>query len=1165
MAEFKPTAAQKAAIEARGSAVLVSAGAGSGKTKVLTERLMSYITAPVNPHDLDSFIIITFTKAAAAELRGRIMDELAARLASDPGNRRLRRQSALCPRAHIGTIHSFCASVLRENCHLLNMSPDFKIVDEERAQSMKEAALERVLEQHYARPEDYPGFKELADTAGAGRDDSRLAGIVLSLHEKMQCHARPEKWAEAQVELLSTPAKDVAETPWGQEVLSSARDNAAYWAEELERVIREMSAVDKISEAYSPSFCEAADGLRELSRSLTIGWDRARDCLPVKFPALGRVRNSPDPALSEMAKDRWNACKKAMARLEGVLASPSEKLLSEMAETAPAMKALLALTMSFDEAYSRDKKRNGLVDYSDLEHMAAKLLTNEDDSPTELARSISQSCTEVMVDEYQDVSRVQDSIFRAVSDEGKKLFLVGDVKQSIYRFRLADPEIFTSKYLSYRDAAAAAPGEAKRVILQDNFRSRREIIDCINSVFSLCMSRKLGDIDYDENAALKSGASYEGSVPAPELLLLELSKTEDGEEPPDKTVLEARLVGREILNLMSSGVEVDGRPLEYGDIAILMRSANAVGPVYRRELAAMGIPMATGQGGGFFTSLEVSGLMSLLAVIDNPHQDIPLIAVLRSPAFGFSADELTEIRSADRDSDFYGALRAAGEKNEKCRSFLALLEELRDISPEFSASELLWQLINRLDLLAVCSALPDGAQRRANLMELLELSGRFDSTAYRGLHRFVLWLRQLSEKGQEPGGGAASDSAVQIMTVHKSKGLEFPVVFLCDTARRFNRQDIKDCVLVHPELGLGSKLTDLKKHIEYPTLARNAIRLRIEREMLSEEMRLLYVALTRARERLIITAAVKKPGELIEKSAFGGTKPLSPEILSGASAPVNWLVSAALADGEEHLKIRVCQSETEEEELPAEIDTAGADEETRAELERRLSFVYPHRDAEELPSKITATELKGRDEEDEDALNIAPKRERRFRLPDFARASKPLSGAERGIATHLALQYLDFEKTGSIEEVRSEIERLKTLSFLSERDAEAVDAGAIFKLFSSELGERMRNADKLLREFKFSLLCDAGEIYGRGAGEELLLQGVVDCCMIEKGKLCIIDYKTDRVRNRAELRERVELYTGQIRAYAAALSRIFKMEVSESLLYFLSIGEIAEISSKDLQ
>ena len=1165
MAAFQPTASQKEAIETRGSTVLVAAGAGSGKTRVLTERLMGYVTDPENPADLDRFLIITFTRAAAGELRSRIMDELAERLAAEPGNRRLRRQSALCQRAQIGTIHSFCAALLRENSHLAGLSPDFKIVDEERAGSMKNAALERVLERGYQEPEAHPGFLQLADTVGAGRDDRRLAELVLTLHEKMQSHARPERWAQEQIRLLQSPAADAGETVWGREILNWARESCRYWSGELDRLMEEMAACGKIAAAYGDCIGQLGDYVRELGRCLELGWERSRSCFPFVNPKLGTLRNSPDPALSDRVKARREACKKSMERIEKALASSSEKLLGELRQSAGAMEALLQLALAFDREYTAEKRRCALVDYGDLEHLTAALLTDEEDRPTELARQLSLRYTEIMVDEYQDVNRVQDSIFRAVSREGKNLFLVGDVKQSIYRFRLADPGIFTEKYESYADWFAAQAAEPRRILLQENFRSRREILEGANAVFSLCMSRRLGDLDYDTDAALKYGASYEGEGQKPELLLLSAGKGEE-DESPDKLALEAALVAEKLKGLVEGGALVQDRgglrPMEYGDAAILLRSVNRVGGVFRRALAQQGIPVATGQGGGFFSSVEVSTVMSMLALVDDPHQDIPLIAVLRSPAFGFSADELSAIRAISREGDFYTALCRKAEEDEKCARFLELLGRMRELAPDLSAAELVWQLLEELDMTAICSAMNDGMQRRARLMELVELAEQFEGSGYRGVHRFVQYLRKLEASGREPGLGADSGSAVQILSIHKSKGLEFPVVFLCDTARRFNKQDGKELVLVHPELGLGPKVTDLQRRIEYPGLARNAVRLRLERELLSEEMRLLYVAMTRARERLYLTAVFPDGEKKLEKASLALSRPMAPELLAEAGCFAEWLLYAALADGGEHLQLRLCQSPEEAAREPEKVSRSVPDAAAAERLRQSLAFRYPHQDAQELPSKITATELKGRGEADGDAQSLAPAARRPLRLPNFDREERPLSAAQRGTATHLVLQYMDFSRTGSLEAIRQEIARMAEAGCLTQREAQAVDAGAIERLFASPLGQRMRRAEKMQREFKFSLLCDAGEFLGRGAGEELLLQGVVDCFLEEEGELVIIDYKTDLVKNDAELQQRAALYTPQLQTYAAALSRICRKPVKECLLYFLALGKTAAIPGK---
>lgn len=1159
MAEFKPTKSQSDAIYTANRTVLVSAAAGSGKTKVLTERLLARITRDTNPADVDSFLIITFTKAAAAELRSRIMDEIASRLADDPENKRLRRQSALCQRAQIGTIHSFCANLLRENCHAAGLSPEFKVIEEERSDAIKERVIEKVMESCYEHMDE--DFRLLTDTVGRGRDDSRLAELVVNLHKKMQSHALPEEWARTQIQELSKNYSDAAETAWGKEIISTLKLKADFWAQRMEMLAAEAQAEEKIFAAYGASIAESAANLREFSKAMDLGWDKAIAFLPIKFPRLSSLQKSPDPELSEYIKAVRERCKGSVARFTESISAESKKTLADMCKTAPAMQALLKLTLEFDRVYAAEKRRRAEVDFSDLEHMAYKLLSEHED----IARAVSEKFTEIMVDEYQDVNAVQDAIFRAASKNGENLFMVGDVKQSIYRFRLADPTIFTGKYNGFSDLASAEGNEPVRIMLQENFRSRSQVIDAANHVFRTCMSETLGDIAYDSYAELKCGASYAESVPVPELMLIGITEGDDEDESPDKTELEATFVAKKIKSIVDSGTLVTDRdvrrPARYSDIAILMRSANSAGDAYRRALIAADVPVMNGQGGSFFDSMEISGIMSLLAVMDNPHQDVPLISALRSPFFGFTADELSEIRAADKKSDFFTALTKRGEADGKCADFLDRLMFFRNCARDMELGSLIWKLYDELDAFAICSAMRDGENRCNNLTLMLDYAKRFESAGYRGLHRFVEWLGKLNERGEEPGVGS-SGNAVQIMTVHKSKGLEFPVVFLCDTNRRFNRQDLKDAVLVHPELGLGPKVTDTERGIEYSTLARSAIKMRADREMLSEEMRLLYVALTRAKEYLYMTAVMKEPEEKLQKLMPLVSYPMSPEVLMSAQSPATWLMYSLLADKSECLRLSLHYPEKAEESEKTQETQAlfEANDEIKEKLRGNLAFRYAYESAANLPSKVTATEMKRHEEPDEDALSVAPKRQRSFRMPDFLRESRPMTGTEKGTATHMVLQYIDYKKADNIDSIKAEIERLRVCRFLSDRQAEAVDAKAILKLFRSDIGQRIMNADKINREFKFSILCPAEDFFTGGEGEKVLLQGVMDCCIEEKGELTIVDYKTDKVRGDA-LISRAETYKGQLRAYAIAAERITGKPVKECVLYFLDAGETVSVKN----
>ena len=1165
MAEFKPTPSQKLAIEDRGGELLVSAAAGSGKTRVLTERLMRWITEGDAPRSIDNFLIITFSTAAAAELRSRISEELSARAAADPGSKRLRRESALVRRAQIGTIHSFCSALLREYAGRAGIAPDFAIADEDRARELRRLSLEAVLEAAYAEAE--PGFIQLADTVGAGTDDRRLESLVLELHAKLQSHARPGDWAARQSELFETGAEDAADTPWGRELLEGAADELLWWAGEFDELVRSLAGFEKMGKAYVPSFSETASSLRGAAKRAAEGWDALREALPIAFPRLGSLRGGgEDPELAERAKARREACKKAAKRLEKGFTLPSEQLLRDMRATAPAMRALLKLVGDFDAEYTRRKRRRSLLDFADLEHLAARLLTEPDGSPTETASEVSRRYAEVMVDEYQDVSLVQDMIIRAVSDSGRRLFMVGDVKQSIYRFRLADPTIFLKKYESYADAPQPE-GVPRRVFLRESFRSRGEVVDAVNAVFGCLMSKGLGEMEYDERARLRAGLEYPGVVPVPELVAVPLPGADEDEERPDKIEVEAAYAARMMRRLVETGAKISEgsalRPLGYGDIAVLLRSVNVSGPVWRRVLAREGVPVEAGQSGGFFEAPEVAVILSLLAIIDNPRQDVALISVLRSELFGFTNDELTEIRLMSGEGDFYAALRARAEVSEKARAFLDTLDRLRDFARDSELASLIWEIYESLGCMALCSAMRDGEGRRARLLRLFELARSFETTGWRGLRRFLDWLRSMRERGEEPafpdedGGGA-----VRIMSIHRSKGLEFPVVFIGDTARQFNRSDLRGSVLVHPELGLGPKFTDAARGIEYPTLARRAVANRLERELLSEELRLLYVAMTRARERLFITCTFADPQKTMDKLAPAAQEHIPAQALLPMRSMAEWLICAALGTGGRALTLSIGG---DEEGAPRRVTPAAQPEPERTgeesvpvDFDALLAWRYPHAGAETLPSKLTATELKSLAEPDAESAELLPRAARTFRRPDIALAARRLTAAERGTATHLALRYLELGALTTPEAAREAVDRLAAAGKLSAREAAAVDAAGLCRFALSPLGRRIAAAPRVLREFPFALLCPAERFFPGAEGEELLLQGVVDCCLIEPDGAVIVDYKTDRIAPEAAP-ERAKRYAAQLETYAWAVSRITGLAVKAKIVYFLQPGEALEL------
>ncbi len=1172
---FAFTENQRRAIEHRGGALLVSAAAGSGKTRVLTERLLSYVAAPEAPVDIDRFLVITFTRAAAAELRSRIMDALSALAARHPGDARIRRQQTLCCRAPIGTIHSFCSGLIREYSQVLGVSPGFTVLDEDRAETMQESVAARLLDRRYAQIGTDDGFRMLVDSVGAGRDDSRLVDALLELYEKLQSHPDPEAWAERQRAAFAlNDVSDAGETVWGALLLARARKTAGFWSAELDAACAEIANGDaKLKKSYGGAFEEAAAQLRDLCRALSEGWDRACGFSQITFGKLLPLRGYDDKAQQERLKTVWNGCKEACAALAEAFSTPSAALLADLRAVSPAMDALLTLTVEFGRAYNAEKTRRGVLDYSDLEHLADRLLTDpETGAPTAVADELSRRYREIMVDEYQDVNAVQERIFRAVSRDGNNLFLVGDVKQSIYRFRLADPGLFLDKYDRFAPFEQAQGGEPRRIDLQENFRSRRGVLDAANLVFGCIMSRDLGELDYDAHAALRFGArGYDPKWDSPaEFHILDSSGDEDA---PASDELEARFIAQQILAMRRAGTPVTEngaqRPCDWGDFVLLMRAPGGKGRTFHRVLAEAGIPVDSRLGAGFFTSLEVSVTIDLLSVIDNPHADVPLISVLRSPAFGFTADELSAIRTADRASDFYGALCAAAKGgDEKAAAFLQRLEVWRAAAPETELGTLVWRLCTETGLLAICTAMRDGETRRRNLMHLFEYARSFGESGYRGVYRFVRWLQRMSERGEEPDVGAPGQ-AVRILSIHKSKGLEFPFVFLCDLAHRFNQTDTRANVLMHSRLGLGPKRVDTALGVEYPTLARRAVARTLTDETLSEEMRVLYVGMTRARERLILSAVWNHAEEKLEKLKLTARTPMPAELLRTDSSFAPWIAAAALQDPAVlpitvHTARELAASaapdafQTESAVDPAALETA------LAALRARLDFAYPWAGSADLPSKLTATGLKETLEDDPEAaaLPLEAPAALSFRRPEPGK-ERALDAAQRGTATHLFLQYVDFARAGTIAELEGEADRLLSEGRIDAAERAALDLDAVAALFASELGQRMRSAEKLRREFRFQLLCKAADYYPAAAPDDrLVLQGVVDCCFeAPDGSITVVDYKTDSVTP-SEIPARAERYRTQLLAYAGALERIFSRPVRQCVLWFLHTGTQYEIPLK---
>ena len=1180
----KLTQQQLAAVNDRGRGLLVSAAAGSGKTKVLVERLFSYVEC--EGADLDDFLIITYTRAAAAELRGKIAAALGERLQSDPSNAHLQRQLLRVYRADIKTVDAFCASLLRENCHLLGedehhrtLRPDFRVLDEQEAEALRRRVLARTLDEFYEGLTPGDGGTLLADTLGAGRDDRALAELVMELYGKVQAQAYPSAWLRRQEARWETIPERIDGTEYAGLILNGVRRKALHWAQLLERGAEEMAGDDKLSKSYAPDFCAVAGSLRALAQAAEQGWDETRAHL-FAFPRITAARKPCDEALKARMKLLWDRCKTSVNALGALFTASAAEAAEDLRVMSGAMIALLRLTETFSAAYQSEKRRRNAADFSDQEHEAIRLLTDEDGRPTELAKTVAQRYREIMVDEYQDTNEVQNRIFEAISRDGSNLFTVGDVKQSIYRFRLADPTIFLRHYNEYPHAAEAAEGERAKLILSRNFRSRREVLDAANFVFSNILSEEMGELNYGADEALYVGAAYpENAACQTEFHLLDAG-SRSGVRASEA---EADFVAQRIRALLDGGFTVvDGdtrqpRAVREEDIVILMRSPRARLADYRRALEKRGITVSAEAGNDFFATTEIAAVFSLLQILDNPRQDVPLIAVLRSPLFGFTADELALLRAGRKNGDFYDALLADG--GEKARRFLTVLHDLRAAAQLMSVRRLLSKLYDELNVLAVFGAMQGGRIRRENLRAFLTLAERFESSGYSGLFAFVRHLSELQERDDasvpQP---AQSAGGVRIMSIHKSKGLEFPVVILADLAKNFSDMDFTGSVLVHPKYGLGPECVDTARRIRYPTAARQAIERALRRESKAEEMRLLYVAMTRAKEKLILVHtqqyAVKRAAELLSSASC----PALPETVDEAKCLGDWVMLPLLCRSEaQPLRAEtgldaaapavtddapwlvayhdVSGGEKAEPDAPAAEKETPAAEEAAPEL-GALTWVYPHAAAAEMSAKLTVTQLKGREADAEIAENAKlPPRLRSLAKPRFLAGQTALSGAERGTAIHLVMEHLPFDCPAAPEAVRGQIDAMAAKRLLTPEQAEAADERVIARFLASPLAARIRASARVEREYRFSLLAPAQAYDPRvDAEDRVLLQGVVDCFFEEDGALVVLDFKTDRITT-DETAARAEHYRMQLASYAAALERILGVRVKEKLLYFFATGE----------
>ena len=1160
----------------RGGALLVSAAAGSGKTKVLVDRLMDRICDPVMPCNLDSFLIITYTKAAAAELRVKIAQELSSRIAANPGNRHLQRQINRLYLTEISTVHAFCSNLIRSYAHLLDIPADFRVAEEMESKILQEKVLEKLLEAGYEKGED--DFLAMVETFGYGRDDRRLPEAILMAYHEMRCRPDMDRWLEDNLQILDMDQyKDAAETPWGAYVLHAFHQFLETQIEKFHLALEEMQHYSNIDKGLRKTFEQNLVQLQQLADCRD--WD---SILTNRVVSFGRavVRNPEDAAVKERLAKVRTMCWSELKTWQELFFADSASVLQDLHAVVPGAKALLRFAKSFDHAYAEEKKKRKLMDFSDMEHGAIRLLTDRyTGKPSKIAREVANRYVEILVDEYQDTNAVQDLIFESVSKDGKNRFMVGDVKQSIYRFRLADPTIFLQKYESYPDHTLAEDGQPRKIVLSENFRSRAEILSACNDVFRLVMRKSVEDLQYGSAESLRPGRVFpplEDTSPV-ELHCLTCSETSAAS---DKVDLEASYVAERIRRLLDEGAMVtDGdqlRPVQAGDIVILMRSLSGTASVYLDALGKLGIPAVSDRGGNLLETSEIQILIAILQIMDNPHQDIPLITALASPVFGFSPDDLAVPRTKNRKDDLFEVITREGGR---FSAFLGLLRELREAMFWMRLEDLVHEVVIRTGLRAVFSSMKDGLRRERNIAAFCSFVTSFASNGAKTLPQLLWYLEDLqSNGGQLPVPRALAENAVSIMTIHSSKGLEFPVVFLCDLSRKFNLQDMQDAILVDHALSVGCNRVDHQRYVRYPTLAKKAIVHKKTREAVSEELRVLYVAMTRAKDRLIMTYYSKHLLTELKNINSQLTMPLSDDLCASARSPGKWLLMAALCRTEagELLNLVEGNDVASVSEYPwrichrdlAALAEGDVTDKSQAMLELSsapvkgidlLSYQYPYDSVSHVPAKLTATMLKGRIQDHEVADGAAAltlSSARQFRKPQFL--SRKLSPAEIGTATHLFLQFADYGACTQATSIREELQRLVDLQYLTQEQADTVRQDHILSFFTSAVGQWLLESKQLFREFKFSILVDASVYDPSVCGERSMLQGIVDCFVLEEDGITILDFKTDRI-SQNQTAERANYYRTQLDTYADALQRIYGVPVKKKLLHFFFANKTIEI------
>lgn len=1194
------TDSQWEAVSGTGADTLVAAAAGSGKTAVLVERVIQKIIDEESGIDIDRLLIVTFTNAAAAEMKTRIGKALEKEIQQNPDSLHLRRQLSLLNKAQISSLHSFCMSVIRRHYFQVELDPKFRVLDETEGEWMKEEILEQILEEKYEQPES-SFFIQAADSYSGSRNDERLRQLIRRLYDFSRAHPDPDRWLQemsSQYETLS--GDNLNDHPWSREIIQEIRIT-------LEGALRMLGRAEELANAPSGPF-PYAEAIQYDIEQISIIKDY--DTMEQLYAGIHAVvpaglkpitkKHDVDEALKVETKQLRDKAKDIVKKTQELLYQSPEKMLEDMHFMVPAVKELTLAAEELNSRFTENKREKGVADFSDLEHLTLQILRDQSGS-VQASAYYQNHFQEVLVDEYQDTNYVQEAILQLVSAPDR-LFMVGDVKQSIYRFRLAEPGLFIDKYETYTTEESE---KGWKINLDKNFRSRKNVIDASNFIFRQLMDKDIGGIAYDAEAALKQGNEGFQSEedPAADIAVINRGaplsgmEVEEAEEDTEKAVLEARYIAGRIHQMMKEKKQViddrtgEKRPVRYNDFVILMRSM-AWSTAMMEEFRELQIPVYAELRTGYFKAVEIHIVLSLLHVIDNPIQDIPLASVLRSPIGQFSEEEMAEIRMADTGGTYYDALLAAAQTascREKIHTFLKTLEEWRTYSRQESLPEFIWRVLQESGYYDFTGGLPGGKQRQANLLALYDRARAYEQTSFRGLFRFLRFVERLQEKGDDMGTARTlgeKEEVVRLMTIHKSKGLEFPIVFLSGLSKDFNMRDMYSDILLHQNLGIGTKYINPSKRIVKTSLPQAAIKIREKKELLAEEMRVLYVGLTRAKEQFVLVGTVKDAVSDFSKWAVTATQ--AGETLSAfnrlqAKTFFDWIMPAVLRHAD-HAKwqetsrmdfltdasswnVEVIEQHTltgereepeqlnmQEKEALARLEPAAGYTAEDERVSARMNWKYPYADTVVLRSKQTVSEWK---QAISDPYSEQPALQTGFRSAGAERPrflqEKTVTPQERGTAFHILMEHLPLEGPVTKADLTELKKQLVEGNWLTQEQAEVIDETKVIPFVESSLGQALIRSTEVWREVPFTY----GRPVAESGGEDItVLQGMADCVFRnEQGSLVLIDYKTDRLSN-VENKTREEHIAGmkdkyqfQLDVYREALSAIWEEPVREAYIY----------------